>query len=163
MQCKATIWILSMFYTFLSFRVEAITGLIPINLYLHKLSGCAQLHAHLLSHNYILRLLLESRSSKNLNYHSLSLNSLIHHQRENIKGSIIDMDNRFNEVLLSFDLLNVEFSPSSHLIDIFPSRFSFHPYTKCVKNERSGLNIFLFSSLILFSFWFISLYSIFRN
>jgi len=24
-----------------------------------------------------------------------------------------------------------EFSPGSHLIDIFPSHFSFHPYTKC--------------------------------
>jgi len=32
-----------------------------------------------------------------------------------------------------------------------------------VKNKRSRLNIFLFSSLILFYFWFISLYSIFRN
>ena len=40
------------------------------------------------------------------------------------------MNNRFNKVLLSFDLLNIEFSPGSHLINIFPSYFFFHSYTK---------------------------------
>jgi len=45
------------------------------------------------------------------------------------------MDNRFNKVFPFFDPLNVEFSPSSHLIDIFSNRFSFHPYIKCKDNN----------------------------
>jgi len=45
------------------------------------------------------------------------------------------MDNRVNEVFPSFNLLNTEFSPSSCLIDIFPSCFSFHPFIKCSDNN----------------------------
>ena len=45
------------------------------------------------------------------------------------------MDNRFNEVFSSFDLLNKKFSPSSCLIDIFPSCFSFYPFNKYSSNN----------------------------
>jgi len=45
------------------------------------------------------------------------------------------MDNRFNEVFSSFDPLNVEFSPGSHLINTFPSHFLFHPHIKCKDNN----------------------------
>jgi len=45
------------------------------------------------------------------------------------------MDNKFNKVFPSFDSLNVEFSSGSHLIDIFPSHFSFHPYIKQKENN----------------------------
>ena len=41
------------------------------------------------------------------------------------------MDNIFNKVFPFFDPLNIEFSPSSRLIDVFPNHFSFHPYLKC--------------------------------
>jgi len=40
------------------------------------------------------------------------------------------MDNRFNKVFPSFDLLNSEFSPSSRIIDTFSSCFSFHSFNK---------------------------------
>jgi len=59
------------------------------------------------------------------------------------------MNNRFNEVLSSFDLLNVEFSPGSHLIDIFPSYFSFYSYTKYkdynVEDHANQLNDIIIS------------------
>jgi len=59
------------------------------------------------------------------------------------------MDNKFNEVFPSFDLLNVEFSSGSHLIDIFPSCFSFHSYTKCkdynFKDHPNQLNNIIIS------------------
>ena len=45
------------------------------------------------------------------------------------------MDNKFNKVFFSFDPLNIEFSSSSHLIDIFPSYFSFHLYIKQKENN----------------------------
>ena len=111
-------------------------GLIPIYLHLRKLSDRAQLRAHLLSHNHILYLLIESRPSNYYNSHYLFLNSLSSYQRKIIKGSIIDMDNRFNEVFPLFDTLNKEFSPGSHIIDIFPGYFSFHPY-----NKHSNVNL----------------------
>ena len=41
------------------------------------------------------------------------------------------MDNRFNEVLSSFDLLNPEFAPGCRIIDIFSSCFYFHSFNKC--------------------------------
>jgi len=118
------------------FEVEAIAGLIPINFHLCKLSGQAQLKAHSLPHNHILQSLLESRSSDNLTQHPLFLNSLTCCQRENIKGSIINMDNIFNEVFVSFD---IEFSPGSYLIDACSSHFLFHPH---IKHEDNSLKYY---------------------
>ena len=39
MQRRAVIWILGAFKTFPSFSIEAIAGLMPINLHLQKLGG----------------------------------------------------------------------------------------------------------------------------
>jgi len=41
MQRRAAIWILGAFKTSLSYGIEALAGLIPINLYLQKLGGCS--------------------------------------------------------------------------------------------------------------------------
>jgi len=123
MQQRAAIWILGTFQTSPLFGVKAIAGLIPINLHLRKISGRALLRAHTLSHNYILCSLLESRPSNDHTYHPLSLDSLTRCQRENIKGTIINMDNQYNEVFSSFDPLNTEFYPGFHIIDVFPSCF----------------------------------------
>jgi len=135
MQRRVAIWILGAFHTLPFFGIEAITGLIPIHLYLCKLSGRAQLKAHLLSHNYILQPLLKSKLSLCNDPHYLLLDSLSPHQWEMIKGPVIDIDNRFNEVFPAFDLLHKEFSPGSHIIDIFPSCFSFHPFNKLSINN----------------------------
>jgi len=78
--------------------------------------------------------LIESRSCNHQNSHRLSLDSLFYCQREIIKGPIIDIDNRFNEVFPLFDSLNKEFSPGLHIIDIFPSWFSFYYYNKYSNN-----------------------------
>ena len=110
-----------------------IAGLIPIHLHLQKLSNRVQLRAHSLSHNYILQLLLESRLVLCNNPYCFSLDLLISCQWKMIKGSIIDMDNRFNKVFPSFDPHNKEFSPSSWIIDIFPSWFFFTLLTSVAK------------------------------
>jgi len=83
-----------MFITSSLFEIEAIAGLISINLYLRKISGQALLKAHTLPHNHILYSSLESRPFNDHTYYSLSLDSFTHCQRENIKGIIIDMDNQ---------------------------------------------------------------------
>jgi len=61
-------------------------------------------------------------------------------QRENIKNTIVDINNRFNEIFPSFDPLNKEFFPSSRLIDLFSSHFSFHSFNKCSNNNLEDIS-----------------------
>ena len=56
--------------------VEAITGLIPINLYLQKLGGKSQLRGHSLLPNHILQSLISLCSNSYSHQHAFSLNSL---------------------------------------------------------------------------------------
>ena len=135
MQRRVAIWILGVFCILSSFNIESIIGLILIYLHLCKFSGRAQLRAHLLPHNHILHSLLKSRPSIHNVSHYLSLDLLSPCQQEIIKGSVVNMNNRFNEVFPAFDLLNKEFSPRSWIIDIFPSCFSFHPFNKWSKSD----------------------------
>jgi len=123
---RATIWILRAFCTLPAFSIKAITRLISIHLHLQKLSGRLQLRAYSLSYNHTLRLLFESRLSVSNIPHWLSLNILTNNQHLKIKGSIVNMDNRFNEVFPLFDPFNKEFFPGFCLINIFSNHFSFY-------------------------------------
>jgi len=114
----------------LSFGVEAIASLIPIHLYLQKLSGRSQLRAYTLFANYILCSFIESNSDIPLHLHSLLLSSLARRQCGLIKDYLVNINNHFNEVFPLFDLLNSEFSPGSRIIDIFSNCFSFHLFSK---------------------------------
>ena len=100
-----------------------------------KLSGRAQLRAHSLPDNHILKLLLKARPALNTDPHQLSLDLLTSYQREKIKGTVINMDDRFNKILPAFDPLSKEFSPGSRVIDIFSNHFSFHPFRKSSKDS----------------------------
>lgn len=130
MQRRVAIWITYAFQILPSWGIKAIASLIPIYLYLWKLSGRAQLRVHALPHNHILWSLLESRPNLYINQYHLSLDLLTPQQWERIKSSIIDIDNRFNKVFPFFDLYNLKFSPSSRIIDNFHSHFSFHFFSK---------------------------------
>jgi len=120
-----------------SYDIKAIVGLISIHLHLQKLSGRSQLRAHSFPANHILRSLMSNNSvipnsTSHLHHHlhSILLNSLTKQQCGLIKGYIVDMDNRFNEVFPSFDPLNPEFQPGSRIIDNFSHRFSFDSFSK---------------------------------
>ena len=52
-----------------------------------------------------------------------------------IKGSIVDINNRFNKAFPLFDSLNSEFPSGNRIIDTFSSHFSFHPFSKQSKNS----------------------------
>jgi len=129
-QRRAAIWILDTFKIFLSFGVKAIIGLIPINLHLQKLSRRSQLRVYSLLSNYILCSFMKPRENSSHNQHSLSLGGLTRYQCNLIKGLLVDMDNWFNEIFLSFTPLHPEFSPGSRVIDLFSNCFSFHPVSK---------------------------------
>ena len=60
----------------------------------------------------------------------LSLGFLSKYQHELIKGSVVDIDNCFNKVFPSFDLLNPKFSSGYRIINTFFSHFSFHLFSK---------------------------------
>ena len=70
--------------------------------------------------------MLESRHLDNNRIHQLLLEKLTPKQQLNIKGFIVDTNNRLNEVLLSLNSFSSEFLPGNRLIDIYSSCFSFH-------------------------------------
>ena len=76
--------------------------------------------------------------------HPILLNSLARCQCGLIKGHLVDMNNRFNEVFPSFNLLNPEFKPGNRIIDCFSNHFSFHLCSKnndpLFKNHSQQLN-----------------------
>ena len=129
-QRRAALWILGVFQTFLSFSIEAITGLILIYLHFKKLSSRSQLRAHALPNNHILWSLLKLRPNITSNPHCLFLGLLTKCQCNIIKDLVVNMDNRFNEVFPSFDPLNPQFTPGYRIINSFSSHFSFHFFNK---------------------------------
>ena len=93
--------------------------------------------------------MLESRHS---NTNSLSLEKLTSKQKLNIKDTIIDANNRLNEMFPSFNPFSSEFSLGSRLIDIYPSYISFHFITQSNEESRKvhfcKLNEIIFQMLI---------------
>ena len=64
------------FHTSPTLGVEAITGLIPIYLYLQKLSGRHEIKTATLPSNHVINITLESRHSKDVSSHYLSLENI---------------------------------------------------------------------------------------
>ena len=139
MQKRVAIWILGAFKTSPSSGVEAIAGLILINLHLKKLSRRSQLRVHSLPSNHILCLLMEPRDNTSNDQHLLSLSNLTRYQYQLIKESVVDMDNHFNEVYPSFNPLYPELSPGNRIIDTFSDHFSFHPFSECKNNIKEQI------------------------
>jgi len=86
------------------------------------------------SYYQIIRLLLDSLLSYTTLSHSLLLAHLKLKQQQKIKSYIVDIENRYNEIVLSFDPLNKEFSPGWRIIDLFEDHFLFH----MVKNNNDN-------------------------
>ena len=93
-----------------------------------------------LSYNYIIKLIITSDGSVNHYSHSLFLEMLTPKQRLSLNSPLINMDNKKNEFLPSFNLFNCEFSLGNCLIDSYSDRFSFHPQEKNVKNHIKNLD-----------------------
>ena len=80
------------------------------------------------------------------------LKRLTPRQHLNIKGPVVDIDNRTNEIFPSFDLFNKGFALGDRLIDIFPSCFFVHftnrKSIESLKVHTSKLNNIIFQALI---------------
>ena len=110
MQIRAAIWILGVFYTSPTEEIEVLADLIPIHLYLKKLSGRFQLRVLSLPHSHTIRALLKNQYFNLSLSHCLSLENMIAKQRQKIKSSITDANSHLNSLFSAFNTLNSEFS-----------------------------------------------------
>ena len=125
MQRQAAIWILGAFKMSSLYGIKAIAGSVPIYLHLLKLGGRSQLCTNKLPSSHLIWSLINSSPNSNSCFDTVSLNSLTNKQRTLVKGHLIDLANRFNECLPSFNSLNLEFSPDLQVINNFSDRISF--------------------------------------
>ena len=106
--------------------IKAISGLIPIHLYLKKLYNRFLLRDFLLSSNHIIKSIINTDRPHNQAKYCLSINSLILKQVLHLRSPLINMDNRCNKFLPSSTLLDKKFSLGNCLCNNFPDCFSFY-------------------------------------
>ena len=143
MQWRAALWITRAFQTSSSGGIEAILGLIPIYLYIKKLYNHFFSRGYSLPHNHIIKSILSSDESSDHTLYSLSLDTLTFKQRSSLNSSLINMDNKKNKFIASFNPFNQEFSPGNRLIDSFSNIISFYPQGKNVKNHIQNLDFLM--------------------
>ena len=135
MQRRAAIWILGAFKMSPLEGIKAITGLILIRLHLQKLIRRSQLCMLALPPNYIIRMFMDLSFSSPKCQHPISLKSLTSHQRSNVKGHLVDSNNKLYRIFPSFSPLHPELSLNSKIIDNFSDHFSFN-LTISNKNDK---------------------------
>ena len=139
-QRRVAIWILGAFKTSPSYSIEAIAGLIPINLHLQKLDSKSQLHASKLPPSHLICSLIDSQLNSHSNFDAVTLDSLTNQQCFLVKGHLVDVANRINKCFPSFIPLNSEFSPGLRVIDNFSDRISFNVCNK-EKDDKSCVQL----------------------
>jgi len=85
--------------------------------------------------------------STSQNPHSISF--LTNCQASATKGHLIDSCNKSYGIFPSFSLLNREFFPGSHIIDIFPDHFSFNLVTKKEKEKNDQIQAQELDNIVL--------------
>jgi len=120
--------------------LEAIAGLIPIHMYLNKISRRYYLQVASLPQQHALNSLMDKHYSKKTKSHYLSIAHLTCKQWSKIKSSIVDTNNYLNEVFPLFNRFYKELSPGFHLEDMFPNHFSFHTVNHKNTNTKTYYN-----------------------
>ena len=120
MQRRAAIWILGAFKTSPIDSLEAIVGLIPIKFHIQKLTSRSQLQSAALPKNHLIRSLMDDPHNLLTKHSPHSIKSFTECQKSNIKGYLIDSNNKLFRVFSSFSSLNPEFILGSRVVDIYP-------------------------------------------
>ena len=76
--------------------------------------------------NHIIYSLINSLFNSSKHFHSISLKSLTSRQRSNIKGHLVDSNNKAYGIFPFFFPLHLELSPDSRIIDNFSDWISFN-------------------------------------
>ena len=116
-------------------------GLIPIKSHLQKLGDRSQLYVLSLPTNHIIQTLMDSSFGSPHCCHPSSLDSFTDHQRANIKGHLVDSNNRSHRMFPSFSPTHPELSPGLRIIDTFSDCFSFNPCNKEKKTNSTSNNL----------------------
>ena len=146
-----TLQILGAFWMLPTGGIKAISGLFSIYLYIKKLYNWFHSRGFSLPHNHIIKLILSSDRPINYYLYNMFLKTLTFKQRLYLNSFLIDIDNKKNEFLPSFDSFNHEFSPRHCLINLFPNRFYFHLWEKNIKNYIKNLDNITLTALSDFS------------
>ena len=140
MQQGAAHWISGVFQTSPTLGIEAISGLIPIHLYLKKLYRRFLLWESFLPSNHIINNILSSNRLQKQSSHNASIDYLIAKQRLHLKSPLINVDDKYNKFFPSFSFFNEEFKPGNHLIYLFLDCISFHPCSSNTKKHIEKLD-----------------------
>ena len=100
-----------------------------------KLSSRSQLQPAILLKNYLIRFLMDDPHNSLTKHSPHSIKSFTERQKSNIKGHLIDSNNKLFGVFPSFSSLNSEFIPWSRVVDIFPDWFLFNLANKETNNN----------------------------
>ena len=106
--------------------LQHIAGLIPIQLYLDKLSSHHQLRTTSLSTNHIIKSFFEYHLILDSMPYCILLDNITLKQKLKIKSSIINTNNYLINIFPSFNLLYKELSPGFCLVNTFQNYFSFN-------------------------------------
>ena len=136
MQCKTALWILGAFCTSSTGRIEALAGLIPIQLHLKKLVKRSCLRAATLPSQHALMSLLSARNSKGTRPHSQSLALLTDAQSAQLRSPLLDTEASLLNLTEHFSPLHPEMCPGHRLLDNFLDCISFHPCDRSKKSFR---------------------------
>jgi len=120
MQRKAALWILGAFCTSPTRGIEALAGLIPIQLHLKKLVKWSCFRAATLPSQHALISLLSARNSKDTYPHPQSLALLTNAQSTRLRSSLLDTEVSLLNLTERFSPLHPEICLEHRLLDNFP-------------------------------------------
>ena len=137
MQRKAALWILDAFRTSPTDVIEALAGLIPIQLHFKKLVKQSCLRATTLLSQHALISLFSARNSKGTCPHPQLLAFLNDAQCARLKGPLLYTEASLLNLTECFNSLDAEATPGCRLLDSFPDCISFHPCNCSSLNDRN--------------------------
>jgi len=126
MQRRAALWIIGAFCMSPMEGMEAIAGLIPIELHLRKLNRCHYLQYTSIPSSHAINSLLEIQYAKNHLPYRFSTSNLMDKQKSKLISPVKDINEQLSEITESFDPLHPFFSPGYRVVNHFSSRIMFH-------------------------------------
>ena len=124
-----------MFKTSPSIGIEAIAEIIPIKFHLQKIARRSEICPLKLPPSYLLRSLIDDSPSSSITPNPHHVGLLTNHQRNLIKGHLINSFNKALGIFPSFSPLNPEFSPGLRIMDKFSNHFCFNLVNKKGKEK----------------------------
>ena len=115
--------------------LEALAGLIPIQLHLKKLVKWSCLWTTTLPSQHALMSLLSVRNSKDTYPHPQSLALLNDAQCTRLKSPLLDTEASLLNLTEHFNPLDAEATPGCRLLDSFSDHISFHPCNHSSLND----------------------------